>query len=239
MAISCKTESVEISSTLTGPVFYDDSNNVLWRHRVNTTEELLQYSAIFKGIEFDVNYDNDEKLLYVSHDIDSSVTLTLEEYFKAIPQNSDMYFWMDIKNLSPSNCEIIAEHILNLLSKLKLEKKVICESYDAESLAVLHNKGLFTSYWIPHPEGGDYSLLENEDVRNDITNKILNNLKKCKHNAISSSYEMLPLIKEKLPNCTTHIWTNGLETEEDKQLIEQFAGNDNVKIVLIDYEKPF
>ncbi|MDA3778958.1 MAG: hypothetical protein PF487_01800 [Bacteroidales bacterium] len=223
------------STIITGKVFYNDSSNKLWRHRVNSVEDLKKYSKLFKGVELDVFFYPESGEFNVEHDEDSSLNLLLIDYFGAISNPQNNYFWIDIKNLSNENVEQLIKRLGFILDKYELRKNAICESWHVNPLNTMNEAGIYTSYWIPSFQY-DGEISEKQNVK---LNSILKNLEKCKHNAISAPYQMLPFIKDHLANCNVHLWTNGLKTEEDKNKIKEMQKYESVKVVLIDYALPF
>ena len=233
--ISCNVKENNEKEVKTGAVFFSDSANTLWRHKVNSIDDLQKYSKVFKGIEFDLVYYADKNKFKVEHDKGSKNGIMLMDYFASIPNPENNYYWIDIKNLKYEYIDDLLERLLFVLNKYGIKENVICESWSLQSLKKLNKAGIYTSYWIPDfPYNGKIT-----DKQQKVLDKIVDVLNDCQHNAISVPYKMLPFIKDYLPNCTVHLWTNGLKTEEDKILIKEIANTECVKIVLIDYEEPF
>lgn len=233
--MSCTNNDSGALRKRTGEIFFDNDNEKLWRHKVNSLEGLEKYTSIFNAIEFDVVFYPESNTFEVEHDPDPNSSIKLDDYFGSIEHPDSFYYWIDIKNLSMENVESLSKRMTNVLGKYNLKDRVICESYHHKPLKVLHENGLYTSYWIPH-----FSYKGKlEDYQKDHLNKIHQVLEDCPHNAISAFYKMFPFIKEYLPDCTTHLWTNGLKTEEDKETIKEFESYPFVKVILVDYEEPF
>jgi hypothetical protein len=219
----------------TGTLFFDDSQNTLWRHKVNSIEDLQKYSKTFKGLEFDVVYYPERDEFEVEHDPDPNSNIKLIDYFGSIPHPEKNFFWIDIKNLREEHIEAQLNRLELILKKYNIKENVICESWQINELKKLNDAGFYTSYWIPNfPYNGNIN--EEQQQKLDEIIEILSN---CKHNAISAPYNMLTFINDYLPDCTVHLWTNGLIGESKKQQIKEIANHKIVKIVLIDYEVPF
>jgi hypothetical protein len=234
---SCKKQnnSLEQEFAGTGAIFFNEPQNKLWRHRVDNIDDFQNYAQYFKGVELDVIYYEDIDAIEVEHDEDSTVSISLNDYFGSMENPDDFYYWMDIKNLSNTNVEKFIEHLNQVFDFFGIKNQVICESYMVEPLAILHDNGFYTSYWIPHFDySGTLDSLQTEKL-----NLIKANLNTCPFNAISAAYQMFPFIKDHLSNCTTHLWTNGLLGDEDKEQIRNFMSYDFVKVILVDYEEPF
>ena len=231
----CNNNSKQTASLRTGAVFFDDPENILWRHKVNSIEELAKYSEIFSGIEFDVVYYPERNIFEVEHDPDPNTEIIMDDYFGSIENPQKLYYWIDIKNLKYEHIDKIIERLLYVFDKHNIKDRVICESWNVNSLKALHNAGIYTSYWVP-----DFRLQDQiTDEQQKQLDKVFNVLDGCKHNAISAPYTALPFIEKHLSDCTVHLWTNGLITEEEKSLVKEITKSDCVKVVLIDYEEPF
>lgn len=240
LVVSCssETKSDTNESLKTGKIFYNEPESVLWRHQVNSIEKLKHYSKVFKGIEFDAVYYMERNEFEVEHDPDPNSKVLLTDYLNSIAPIDSIYFWMDLKNLTIENADSMKNCLLSVFNQFGIKERVICESHHDVPLKTLHEGGIKTSYWIPHfPYSSDQGKLE--PYQQDHLNKVNEILKDCPHNAISASYEMFPFINDYLSDCTTHLWTNGLITEDDKTKIREFASHTYVKVILIDYEKPF
>ncbi len=234
LVMACKPE-VEHLDLRTGNVFFNDTTNILWRHKVNSIESLQKYSQVFKGVELDIVYYRERNEFEVEHDPGSKLDTKLINYFAAIPNPENYYYWLDIKNLKYEYIDELLERLLFVLNKYGIKENVICESWSLKSLKTLNKAGLYTSYWIPDfPYDGE--ITEDQQKKLD---KIKDVLDDCQHNAISAPYQMLPFIKDHLYDCSVHLWTNGLKTEKDKEKIRQIVNTDCVKVVLVDYEEPF
>jgi len=231
---SCNEEFKNVTTKNSFPYL---SKQKMWRHRVNSPEEQSKYSNCFPGLEFDVFYDDGQ--FYVAHDEDEAHTITLESYFDAVSEPDKYNYWLDLKNLNFWNQKNITKELKRILEKYGIRENLICESKNASQLAKLNESGIYTSYWIPHFDNYDQSLVDDAAECKSIRAEISENLKQCRHNAISAHYKMVPFVEKYFPLCNLHIWTNGLESEEDKATINEIAQKDFVKVILVDYEMPF
>lgn len=222
------------SDVATGRVFFNDSAGKYWKHRVNTIEDIKKYRTNYTGFELDVVYYPNENEFRVEHESNSSDRLLLVDYFDAFTDINRFYFWIDIKNLNEGNILKLTNKLVSILKAYNIENRTICESFYPSKLTVLNNNGLNTSYWLPYIDyNGTLTKKQKEAL-----NIIKRNLQECPHNAISAPYTMLPFIERYLPDCTVHLWTNGLYGESDKHLIREIAAKSQVKILLIDYNTP-
>lgn len=232
---SCEPIPEEEINPVEDITFYNGSEK-LWKHRVNNVDSANFYLQYFAGLELDVFFDQGK--FYVAHDSDylKSETITLEEYFSQINNVADSKYWIDFKNLDRLNKFRARDRLLDLVSNYDLLKNVIVESRDEKSLRIFNKSGIFTSFWTPTIEGYSGEITkEVEEVKKEIENE----LKHCKHNALSGPYQMAGFYKDFFSDQNIHIWTNGLITEEDKQVVSQFKTITPIKVILIDYNRPF
>lgn len=234
ISMSCEPVDSNYEKVATGPIFYNDTANKYWKHRVNTLYDIKKYEIHFTGIELDVVYYPDEDELAVQHDPIPEERLLLEDYFKAFSHIERMYFWIDIKNLEEVDVQAFTDKLLSILQVYNIADRIICESIYPRKLNELNNEGLYTSYWIPYVDYDGTLTLEQYATLNTIKQ----NLSKYRHNAISAHYTMLPFIEQYLPSCTVHLWTNGLSSREDEAVIRELATHAQVKVILIDYDAP-
>ncbi len=168
--------------------------NKCWLHRTNTVEKMLEISEKYKGIEIDVNFNNDklyfdvtydldidvnfnnDKLYFdVTYDLDKSIELSLEEYFKYFSKN-DKKIWIDFKNLTERNVENSLNVFENLLRKYNVDRKrFIIESNNFEVLQFYKEKGYYTSYYVPYLDLENMTSEELEEWRLKIKNITLTN----------------------------------------------------------------
>jgi hypothetical protein len=127
-----------------------ESSSKNWSHRgyAETEKKENTLASIdraiqngYEGVELDLWFK--EGKFYLSHDENYADSLPkLKAVFRIFPE---AYFWLDLKNLSFSNYEAIA----NQLEQLKKSKKTyLIESKNAFPLGLLHQKGFYTTYWI-------------------------------------------------------------------------------------------
>lgn len=50
---------------------------------------------------------------------------------------------------------------------------------------------------------------------------------------------MVEFVVYYFPEKVIHIWTNGLITEENKELIRKYATHQSIKVILVDYSNNF
>lgn len=233
---SCQKNDLE-SYALFGKTLYKNSDNKLWRHRVNKTDDANKYMKSYTGLELDVYYNIIKDRFFVSHDDDYNVNkaLTLKEYFSKLDNVSDYYYWIDLKNLQWSNCRNSLKRMLKVVNAFGIKNNIIVESRSPKFLKKYNKKNIHTSYWVPvHSYNGILS-----DENKDDIEEIKDNLSECAHNALSAHSDNLLLLTEHFPDYNLHLWTNGLIGEEDKKLINKLKRYANVKVILVDYEKPF
>ncbi len=133
-----------------------------WLHRVNSVEKMLELSDKYTGIEIDVNFNNIELFFDVTHEIEDSINLSLEEYFKYLNKN-DKKIWIDFKNLTEENVENSLEVLENIIFEYDVDKtRFIIESPNYEMLKFFKERGYYTSYYVPYL---DISNLNKEELK--------------------------------------------------------------------------
>lgn len=217
----------------TKEVFYSGEYK-LWAHLIDFSVLIPRAFPEFNGMEFDVVYE-EASGFNVRHHLDADRGEGLVEFFQKVPDVSNHYYWMDFKNLSVLNQEAARAELIRVFDELNIWDKVIVESQEAECLDFLAQEKIKTSYWIPHFE---FDLNENP-VTNKAVREIRSNLNKYHINAISASYEMAPYLVKNFSDCSIHLWTNGLKTEEDKEVIRELNKERSIKVILVDYNEDF
>lgn len=233
---SCeKPKAEESTSGKTGSAIYDAKTDKLWFHKANTIE--LANSALkeYPGIEFDVVFDAPTNTFDIRHDINTDPSgITLDSLFNNIENCNNYYYWIDFKNLLEVNLGQSLEQLKIILNRYQLYDNVIVESPAVNLLGIFSQAGIYTSYWVPQL---DYPY-STEDAKR-IKNIINENLIKYSFNALSAYYTNYHFLNEYFPKSNIHLWTNGLVTEEDKEIIRQLAEGENVKVILVDYKENF
>lgn len=234
--LSCKKTEME-DSLIPGIALYNDVDNKLWRHRVNEIDKVNEYLESFPGIELDVYYNFFKNKFYVAHDDDYDLddSETLNGYFSAIENVEAYYYWIDFKNLNSTNDKKSLKRMLEIFDNFDIKNNAIVESPYHKFLTKFNEEGIYTSYWVPVH---DYNGELNEENENDVV-EISDNLKECRHNALSSHANNIKFLTEYFPDYNIHLWTNGLISEADMEIINEIKEYPNVKVILVDYESAF
>lgn len=131
----------------------------IWLHRCNSIEKLQEKHAKFPNFEVDVVYTPQGRF-DVTHELSASVGLGLERYFQQIRTDSS-HVWIDVKNLSASNCSRMLNTLDSLTRCYDIDKRrLIVESGDWRSLAAFRRRGYYTSYYISYPDPSSLSERE-------------------------------------------------------------------------------
>ncbi len=234
LTTSCEKDNLFNTKKYDAPkAIYDFPSDKLWKHRVNTAKEALEALKEYNGIEIDVFYMDGANEFQTGHDHPSGISL--ESYFDSIPNASQFYYWIDFKNLSSYNVLAAVDKMNAIITKHKLNEKVIIESDKADLLAYFNFSGIYTSYWIADVSENLIDYFAEKKLIDEL--EVI--LSKTQFNAISAHYNMLPFMEKYLKRYNCHIWTNGLLTETNKQQIINFSKKTNVKVILVDYEVNF
>lgn len=223
------------SETLKEEVFFSDKDK-LWAHAVYDPEEANHLLESFSGLETDIVFDADRNVFDVRHDIEDTFTgRTLDNFLDSIKLKNERHFWLDFKNLNKNNLNASSQRLKTVLDKHKLRERAIIESFHPDRLSELAKDGFYTSYWVPHFEMNEAT----QERKDDAVNKVKKMLQESEFNALSCHHEMYPLYKKHFPESTFHLWTNGLTTEEDKQIIKDLHAEEQVRVILVDYKENF
>jgi len=234
--LSCQEQEETVSGSTFTKALYNNPQNKLWAHQMNSPDTALKRIQEFNGIELDVIFETELNKFNVRHDIEAaSSDIYLDAYFKIL-EKSDMqiYYWLDFKNLESNNLQPAIDRLLFLLKESNLKDRVIVESFNATELIEINKNGIYTSFWIPHL----YSNATKDDTTNclSLIKYVVNS---GQVNAISAHNMMYSFIHENFPNQNVHLWTNGLISEQDKEVIYSLDDKPDIKVILVDYRKNF
>jgi hypothetical protein len=212
---------------------YNFPDNKLWKHRVNTAVEAIEAFKKFNGIELDVFYISELNQFQTGHDYPSGINL--EDYLDSIPNCSNYYYWIDFKNLNESNVHASVDKMKVIIDKYGLKSKLIVENSNPDLLAFFKFSDIFTSLWIRDVS----ETFVTSYAENELYEELEVILTKYQFNAVSAHYNMIHFMGEYLRKYNCHIWTNGMISEADKNMIKFFASKRNIKVILVDYDENF
>lgn len=210
--------------------FYPEGINKIWAHRVNTIEDAERFSDKFYGIEVDLFYIAHLDAFEVRHDKKDSNNLYLDSFLEALSTKPNLHFWFDLKNLNKNQENQISRKMELLFEKYDLFERAFVESPTSRGLIKLQEKNIKTCLWLPGI--GDKT---EEEIEKQMQNT-KENLSKGDFIAISCHYSKVDFFEKYFPDRNFFVWTNGLFTEEDKEIIKKIYKNEKLKIILIDYE---
>lgn len=125
-----------------------DYPHKIWLHRCNSIEKLHQKGEMYPNVEVDVVFREGE--LDVSHDLDTTFNLNLEEYFRHYAENEGK-MWLDVKNLHVGNRDSLKEELDSLVGAYRMDKgRLIIESGEWSQLRCFTDAGYYTSYYVPY-----------------------------------------------------------------------------------------
>ncbi|PIQ14792.1 MAG: hypothetical protein COW67_11890 [Flavobacteriales bacterium CG18_big_fil_WC_8_21_14_2_50_32_9] len=204
-----------------------------WVHRVNSIEKLKEVNSKFSGVELDVVFDSVLATFDVNHPPAPSIGLNLLEYLKSNTE-SELYFWLDFKNLSSENATLSLKRLEFLCTELTIPKKqFIVEASQPEFLKLFAKSGFQTSYYLHWP--GLYQLSEENltETISHIKDNIFPEL-----SFISSSYHDYEIMQYYFPDHEKLLWLTENETKKTTKIQEHFyrikvANDPKVKVLLI------
>ena len=209
--------------------FYNNPSDKLWKHRfLDPVKDSLLIKE-FVGFEVDVFFNKSTNNFDVKHHGKES-NYTLTSYFQKFENINDKFFWIDFKNLNSENYKESSQKLSDICNQYKIKDRIFIESKNMMLLNSFQGLGFSVSYWVPnyHFIG---SVISSFKVRNNII--------KYNPNAISCDFHSLHFYTKKFPNYTIYCWANQMSNEEDKTRILTISKNENIKIILTDFDENF
>lgn len=200
-------------------------NERIWLHRVNDLNKLDYAIRHFTGVELDVMYDTNKKVVDIYYwPNETSKGLYLSEYIEHIVENNNnLLVWLDFKNLHTLSEQQIKEAISYIEAVLEMtnypKKNIIVESPNAMKLAAFINAGFICSYWIPHIKTNFLSSRDIKIWQNQLSDEIL----KYNISLISFDVSMMSLVNRYFPNISHMVW--GLNSNLKGILIQDLNYN--------------
>ncbi len=228
---ACSTDPVH---ALGNSPFYDSADKKLWKHRVNCVSNADSLSQGFPGVEIDIYYIDSTSSFIATHG-EPCAGGSLQEVISSISDYKTKYFWLDFKNSEDSLTVVKAIPLLNeLFDTLSISAHCIVESKNPACIDSLESHNMFSSYWVPHHY--DFEPWYSDDDLKPLISEVLEH-----HNptVLSANYTMAPFLASKFSDQFLHIWTNGLISEKDKDIINDLKKYPNIKVILVDYDSPF
>ncbi len=218
-----------VSSCSESEFIYPESK--VWAHRANDIETAKAKSQEFDGLEVDVTYSESSKTFFVGHNAeDTAKGITLNDWLAAIPSPENKCYWIDLKNLNKNNAEDISREINDIENKFKIQDKTFVESPNYIALRTLKKKGIRVILWT--------NSLANIDTAT-WCNQMKEQIDYLGPDAISNSAEMSELIINTFPEQNIHLWqTPAKYNDTNAEQTRKLCSNNNVKVVLVDYDKP-
>lgn len=161
-------------------------------HRVNIESKLLELTKMgINNIEVDVHMQ--DKKLIVGHEAENSVGQALEDYLDLIEKANPNYtfMWLDFKDLTEDNQDVIFEKLEALDKKFNLKNRVLIESRYVNALQVFNKNGWKTGYYLKYDLGSQ----SDEYIKN-----VINDLHKTKTPAITFDCKHINFAYDKFKN---------------------------------------
>ena len=125
--------------------------STLWAHRVNTLGKMRDVANIFAGVEIDVVYDEQERVLFVNHPPDPPSGLKLDSLLRyANRLDRKLGLWLDVKNLNEENAAALLHALRRLDATHAIRDRAIVETDHVGPAAErIREAGFLTSYYLP------------------------------------------------------------------------------------------
>lgn len=216
---------------------YNYPDSKIWKHRVNSMDELRQTEKSFDGVEVDIIYSSKKNDIYVAHGYEDTVNkLFFDEYLSALEKPEKMYYWIDFKNLNKNNAPKALEIFGSIVDKYNIRDKVIIESNSTGALKIAKENNFHVMLWV---EAISYRKNPTFDDTLSVIKKIRSKIELVEPDAISCVYTMFPILCDSFPNQNIHFWdTQKKFTPDNVEHTKNLCRSKNVKIVLVDYPEP-
>lgn len=179
----------------------DEKRTIKWLHGVNSIPALQEAIKEYRGIELDIVFSNEGKM-EIYHPPNPPSGLFLQDYIASLPTVSNLYFWLDFKNLNDKN----QQQALKILSKYfpaTSRSHVIVESKKPDLLEPFENSGFLTSFYLPNLKISDRDKTI-EQIR--AARKMI---EKTETNFVSFDIKYYHIYKWLFPYCNALVWGIG------------------------------
>lgn len=180
-------------------------------HAVYNIEKLKKYINKYEAIETDIIYTDNGLFLSHNEPIDKG-SITLDKLFEYLGQyyikhdiqkQYQKYIWLDIKNITEDNYEIIINIIINEADKNQINRnKIIIESPKINFLPQFSNYGLLTSYYFSP------SFSNNKDDEKIIAS-LKDNIENYYVDFISCNHKYFRFVNRLFPKKMKNYWYEG------------------------------
>lgn len=138
----------------------------VWLHRCNSIEKLHQMGDLYPNVEVDVVFRGN--VFDVTHDIDVSFGLDLEEYFAHFSRNEGK-MWLDVKNLAPENRDTMLAVLNSLVQRYGVAReRLVVESPQWKLLDDFTKEGFYTSMYVAYDKPENLSGRELQGCIEDL-----------------------------------------------------------------------
>lgn len=132
----------------------------IWLHHVDNAEKLAKHFNEYEGFEMDVFYNASRKTFVVDHN-DENGEITLDDMFSKMPDMSNKFFWIDLKNIDFENKNAVLKEMIAVIGRNIIHKShLIIESTNPEYLDGFAENGFLTSFYFP-----SLNRVKREDIR--------------------------------------------------------------------------
>ena len=205
--------------------FFYDIDDKLWAHKVLEEEKAYNRLKQFNGLEIDVFFDNEANCFYIRHH-DILNNQTLEDFLTNIDE-SDIYYWIDFKNIEDIEIDLAVNRMIYLNSVFSIKDRIIIESKNIILLSYFKKSNFNVSYCVP-----TFKYYKSPFNIYQIKAELI----RYQPDAISCDYKSVDFYSNKFPNYSLLCWTNDLDLQNDSHIVYELCEKKNVRIVLTDSE---
>ncbi|MDT0558024.1 hypothetical protein RM697_05175 [Ichthyenterobacterium sp. W332] len=205
----------------------------IWAHRTNDSGRLNSALNYYPGVEVDLTYNEIDDYLDVNHPYQTSVGLTFKDLINSIKSPLNLKgLWLDLKNLSETNQDIILKKITSALKQKDIDHGVVLiESPNPSLLQKFSDAGFKVSYYLPKEL---YKKTDSE-LLSEIS-KITEMLKNFPELPISTSHDDYEIIHKHFPKKDKYIWALVWTLNLDYFEVKRVLNDPKVRVVLVNYK---
>ena len=229
--VSCSNDDVE--DEIRFPILERGTwfSEKIWCHRVNTIEKVKRVELLWKGLEIDIVYVNEQ--LFVKHAAEDTTMLTLQQLLEAMEDSHSHYFWFDLKNIDPDNYVALSSALISVIKSYSSINDCIIESWMPSYMSGFVDEGCHTSFFINF--SGMNTAEEVAERIESINRYVISN----RISAISSNIFDYDLMKQYFPDFNKLTWYSSTNQSIIDSLRDVIADDITLQVCLFEEQSMF
>jgi heptose-I-phosphate ethanolaminephosphotransferase len=219
-------------------------------HRVNSIGKLKDvWSNGYRAFELDIFYDDDQEHFVIGHNQGDMSGVSFEKFLTLISPSEIEKIWVDLKNVSEQNHELILKKLDDLDSRFGLKEKLIIQSVTKEVfLRKYKEAGWHISYYLPTDKIVAYLSDNNVGEMKNLAKEISEQTTLQALSSVSFDQRLYPFVKDHLEpllpsGIVYHTWdlsvklyANDLQTTLKNK---KYYTDERVKTISLFYKSPY